>query len=55
MLAAIFLCAGFMPGTEGEKRRLLGYQHTFMLMYINVSQVFDYQRKDVYAHNRVAP
>ena len=55
MLAAIFLCADFMQGTEEEKLLLMSYQHTFMLMYINLSMVFDYLPKDVYANNRVAP
>lgn len=54
MLAAVFLCADWMPGTAEEKRRLRGYEHTFMQMYVNVSQVFDYRGKDVYAHDRVA-
>ena len=53
MLAAIFMCADFMQGSAAQKRKLRKYQHKFIQMYINLSQEFDYRRKDVYAHNRL--
>ena len=51
MLAAIFLCADFMLGTDEQRRQLTGYKHTFMQMYLEQSTHFDYVDKDVYAHN----
>ena len=51
MLAAIFLCADFMLGTDEQKHELTGYKHTFMQMYLEQSTHFDYMDKDVYAHN----
>jgi len=51
MLAAIFLCADFMPGTNEQKQKLAGYKHTFMQMYLEQSTHFDYMHKDVCAHN----
>ena len=51
MLAAIFLCADFMLGTDEQRRQLTGYKHTFMQMYLEQSTHFDYADKDVYAHN----
>ena len=54
MLAAIFLCAEFMSGTETEKNELKVFQHTFMLMYLEQSTHFDYKAKDVFWHNHVA-
>lgn len=51
MLAAIFLCADFMPATNEQKHKLAAYKHTFMQMYLEQSTHFDYMHKDVYAHN----
>ena len=53
MLAAIFLCAAFLPGTDTQKDRLRAYQYTFMQMYLEQCMHFDYKDKDVYAHNYV--
>ena len=54
MLAAVFLCADFMPASEGQKQKLRGYERVFMQMYLEQSTEFDYQTKDVFAHNYVA-
>ena len=51
MLAAIFLCVDFMPGTDEQKRKLTEYKRTFLQMYLEQSTHFDYMDKDVYAHN----
>ena len=53
MLAAVFLCADCMSASDAQKQKLRGYEHIFMQMYLNQSTEFDYQRKDIFSHNRV--
>ena len=53
MLAAVFLCADCMRASDAQKQKLRGYEHIFMQMYLNQSTEFDYQRKDMFSHNRV--
>ena len=53
MLAAVFLCADCMRASDAQKQKLRGYEHIFMQMYLNQSTEFDYQRKDIFSHNRV--
>ena len=53
MLAAVFLCADCMRASDAQKQKLRGYEHIFMQMYLNQSTEFDYQRKDIFIHNRV--
>ena len=53
MLAAVFLCADCMSATDAQKQKLRGYEQIFMQMYLNQSTEFDYQRKDIFSHNRV--
>ena len=53
MLAAVFLCADCMRASDAQKKKLRGYEHIFMQMYLNQSTEFDYQRKDIFSHNRV--
>ena len=53
MLAAVFLCADCMPASDAQKQKLRGFEQIFMQMYLNQSTEFDYQRKDIFSHNRV--
>lgn len=54
MLAALFLCADFMPASEAQTLRLRAHKHKFMQMYLKQSMNFNYLAKDVYAHNTCA-
>ena len=53
MLAAVFLCADCMRASDAQKQKLREYEQIFMQMYLNQSTEFDYQRKDIFSHNRV--
>ena len=53
MLAAVLLCADCMRASDAQKQKLRGYEQIFMQMYLNQSTEFDYQRKDIFSHNRV--
>ena len=53
MLAAVFLCADCMRASDAQKQKLRGFEQIFMQMYLNQSTEFDYQRKDIFSHNRV--
>ena len=53
MLAAVFLCADFMYASDEQKHALRAYERVFSQMYLQQSTEFDYQRKDVFAHNHV--
>lgn len=53
MLAAVFLCANWMPASEAQAQRLRAYEHRFTKMYLQQSKHFDYLAKDVYEHNTV--
>ena len=52
MLAAIFMCASTMPATKQQEKQLCAFRDKFAHMYLNASQNFDYQDKDVYTHQR---
>ena len=54
ILAAIFLCASTMPATPEQKKQLRAYRDKFAHMYLNASQNFDYQDKDVYTHVQIS-
>ena len=53
MLAAVFLCADCMRASDAQKQKLRGFEQIFMQMYLNQSTEFDYQKKDIFSHNRV--
>ena len=53
MLAAVFLCSEFMHASDGQMQKLRAHEHVFKQMYLQQSTQFDYQRKDVFAHNHV--
>ena len=48
MLAAIFLCADFMPQTDDQSNRFFAYKYRFKQMYLEQSTHFDYLHKDVF-------
>ena len=52
-LAAVFLCADCMRASDAQKQKLRGFEQIFMQMYLNQSTEFDYQKKDIFSHNRV--
>ena len=53
MLAAVFLCSEFMHASDSQRQKLRAHEHVFKQMYLQQSTQFDYQSKDVFAHNHV--
>lgn len=53
MLAAVFLCSEFMHASDGQMQKLRAHEFVFKQMYLQQSTQFDYQSKDVFAHNHV--